>query len=138
MAKAKGIVLGSTSVPPYVILVIGDTHLLIAGGGGSSKTGVHNKIEIFAFEAGDYDNDELQLKLVKTTVIDVDKAAVMNGDILNKVVENGNLGPCLFAAGLDEKCQIWELLPAVHYMHDGQVVPPTWLVNRQRRSSAQR
>lgn len=33
--------------PPYVVKVLTERHILVAGGGGESKTGVFNSIEIY-------------------------------------------------------------------------------------------
>lgn len=36
--------IGETDFPPYVIKCMNDTHFLVAGGGGESKTGVPNAL----------------------------------------------------------------------------------------------
>lgn len=40
----KGVTLASTDFPLYAISLVGDRHVLVAGGGGSAKTGVANSI----------------------------------------------------------------------------------------------
>ena len=33
--------------PPYVVQIVGERYVLVAGGGGSAKTGIKNIIEIY-------------------------------------------------------------------------------------------
>ena len=33
--------------PPYVVQIVGERYFLVAGGGGSAKTGIKNIIEIY-------------------------------------------------------------------------------------------
>ena len=40
----KGVTVANTEFPLYAIHMIGDQHVLIAGGGGQAKTGVGNAI----------------------------------------------------------------------------------------------
>lgn len=44
MAPKKGIILAKTDFPLYVVRSLGRNHFLIAGGGGSAKTGVSNTV----------------------------------------------------------------------------------------------
>jgi len=46
---AKGITIASTDFPLYTLRLIGDRHLLVAGGGGAAKTGIANAIVSMAF-----------------------------------------------------------------------------------------
>jgi prolactin regulatory element-binding protein len=39
--------LAHCTIPAYCLRVLGDRHLLVAGGGGSAKTGVRNEIQVF-------------------------------------------------------------------------------------------
>ena len=41
--------LARCSIPAYCLRSIGDRHILIAGGGGSAKTGVPNEIQVVIF-----------------------------------------------------------------------------------------
>jgi len=41
---AKGVSLAQTDFPLYAIRVVGDRHFLVAGGGGSAKTGILNAV----------------------------------------------------------------------------------------------
>lgn len=44
---SKPVLLARLDFPPYCMKVISERHILIAGGGGSSKTGVPNCIDIY-------------------------------------------------------------------------------------------
>ena len=47
---AKGVTVATTDFPLYCIRLIGDRHILVAGGGGASKTGIPNAIVSFGFQ----------------------------------------------------------------------------------------
>lgn len=40
----KAVTIGHTAFPLYTIRMLGDRHFLVAGGGGSAKTGIANAI----------------------------------------------------------------------------------------------
>lgn len=58
--------------PPYVALVLSERHVLVAGGGGSSKTGVANKLEIFEINRTSSQADRI-------SSVDTASTALMNG-----------------------------------------------------------
>ena len=43
----KPVLLARLDFPPYCMKVVSERHILVAGGGGSSKTGVPNCIDIY-------------------------------------------------------------------------------------------
>ena len=44
--------LARLSFPPYVVTTISERHVLLAGGGGSSRTGVGNRLEVYSLTPG--------------------------------------------------------------------------------------
>ena len=44
MAPQRGVTVATTDFPLYTIQPVGDSHLLVAGGGGQAKTGVPNAV----------------------------------------------------------------------------------------------
>ena len=52
----KGVTLATTDFPLYALSVVGDRHVLVAGGGGSAKTGVVNAIDIFELKRDESDS----------------------------------------------------------------------------------
>lgn len=66
--------------PIYYLECISERHFIIAGGGGSAKTGIHNQINIFEFSPND---DSCVAKLVHKYITPSDIAdAIMNGCLL--------------------------------------------------------
>ena len=46
-AKREPCVIGRTAYPAYCLTTIGESHILISGGGGAAKTGVPNRIDVY-------------------------------------------------------------------------------------------
>ncbi|KAK6165624.1 hypothetical protein SNE40_022517 [Patella caerulea] len=99
MAAAKGCLLANTDFPVYCVRSLGDSHFLIAGGGGQAKTGVPNAIEVY------------ELKLVDDKVI---AASICRHDTGLQAVMN--CAPFLYdgrnhhlATGQDDECHIYSL-----------------------------
>lgn len=45
----KAPLIGESGIPAYCLKTIGSRHILVAGGGGASKTGVLNEIQVRKF-----------------------------------------------------------------------------------------
>lgn len=45
-SQNSALVVAKCSIPAYVVKVAGSRHFLVAGGGGVTKTGVKNRIEV--------------------------------------------------------------------------------------------
>lgn len=48
-SKNRGEIIAKCKAPGYCIKCVGSRHILLAGGGGSAKTGVANEIEVSFF-----------------------------------------------------------------------------------------
>jgi prolactin regulatory element-binding protein len=86
----------STDFPLYAVLAGQDGHIFVAGGGGQSRTGVPNALEIYRAFGED---DDFQCSLVSR--IDVGEHAVMNSSLSRNQSH--------IAVGLDSKCRLMAL-----------------------------
>ena len=66
--------LARLNFPPYVAAVLSEGHLLVAGGGGASKTGIANKLEIFEIS-----RTSGRANLISS--VDTKSTALMNGTV---------------------------------------------------------
>ncbi|XP_011670464.2 prolactin regulatory element-binding protein [Strongylocentrotus purpuratus] len=94
--------IGETDFPPYVIKCMNDTHFLVAGGGGESKTGVPNALEIFEVELGS-SGIAIQSKCRFNTDNGDDQSAIMNAALRYDGKEY------LMAASKNERCQMYQM-----------------------------
>ncbi|XP_029649749.1 prolactin regulatory element-binding protein [Octopus sinensis] len=90
--------LARTEFPIYTIRALDENHFLVAGGGGSSKTGVPNAFEIYAVKW-----DEGNIKSSSLSYHDTGSQAVMNSAICSDG-RNHKL-----AVGLDDDCQVFSI-----------------------------
>ncbi|XP_052831920.1 prolactin regulatory element-binding protein [Octopus bimaculoides] len=90
--------LARTEFPIYTIRALDENHFLVAGGGGSSKTGVPNAFEIYAvkWEEGNIQSSSLSYH-------DTGSQAVMNSAIYSDG-RNHKL-----AIGVDDDCQVFSI-----------------------------
>ncbi|KAK2174544.1 hypothetical protein NP493_791g00016 [Ridgeia piscesae] len=94
----KGVTVANSAFPLYAIHMIGDQHVMIAGGGGQAKTGVGNAIEIYELK-----HFTGSCELRKVMSFDTDREAPMNCAVF-KDDKNYTV-----AMGMDEKCVIYSL-----------------------------
>jgi prolactin regulatory element-binding protein len=78
--------------------MVGDRHFLVAGGGGSAKTGVANAMEIFELK---HENKTITAR--KVTHYETESMAVMNCDIVRQEKH------FIVAAGLENSCRLYTL-----------------------------
>lgn len=69
-------VLARLSFPPYVVSTLSERHVLLAGGGGSSRTGVGNRLEVYKLLPG-----ERRTQCIAKT--ETGDEALMNGVFFN-------------------------------------------------------
>ncbi|KRZ90381.1 Prolactin regulatory element-binding protein [Trichinella sp. T8] len=86
----------STSFPMYSVRVVGDHHIVVAGGGGQAKSGVPNRVEVFGI-----DLNSTGPKLAKMGHLNTDSRATMNMDVLALNTRNGEF---ILALGQEGKC----------------------------------
>ncbi|GAB1610747.1 prolactin regulatory element-binding protein-like [Argonauta hians] len=107
--------LARTNFPLYTIRALDENHFLVAGGGGSSKTGVPNAFEIYGVKwvEGQYEATSLSYQ-------DSGDQAAMNS-ALCKDGRNHKL-----AIGLDDDCQVFSIkYKVVTVPSDTQAEPST-------------
>lgn len=97
MAK-KNLVAMKAEFPLYCLSMVGDRHLLVAGGGGSAKSGIPNAIDIYELK---YDNRMMVLHRVNH--YETKSRAVMNCAVVKRD-KNFSL-----AVGLDNSCMLFSL-----------------------------
>lgn len=83
--------------PPYIILVLDECHVLVAGGGGSSRTGVANRVEIYRIDSYNKIADRI-------SSFDTGSTAFMNGTTFEHDDER-----YIAAGGIGGVCQIFKL-----------------------------
>ncbi|KAL1244654.1 Prolactin regulatory element-binding protein [Trichinella spiralis] len=88
----------STSFPMYSVRVVGDHHIVVAGGGGQAKSGVPNRVEVFGI-----DLNSTGPKLTKMGHLNTDSRATMNMDVLSLNTRNGEF---ILALGQEGCCQL--------------------------------
>lgn len=76
----KALTLSAVNIPIYVIKSLGHCHLVIAGGGGSAKTGINNKIIIYEIVAT---KKACQLNQVQEILLESD--AIMTGALMSSL-----------------------------------------------------
>ncbi|KAK2164175.1 hypothetical protein LSH36_68g16123 [Paralvinella palmiformis] len=103
MAPQRGVTVATTDFPLYTIQPVGDSHLLVAGGGGQAKTGVPNAVEIYCLSP-------LDGSCILTKVEHVETSA---GPAMNGCVGTDNKNQIVSAFGIDGSCYVYRLRPKV-------------------------
>lgn len=83
--------------PPYVALVLNQNYILVAGGGGSSKTGVANRMEV-------YEVNRVTGQAVRVSSFDTGTTALMNGTVFEFEDET-----YVAAGGIGGICQVFRM-----------------------------
>ncbi|CAH1772795.1 unnamed protein product [Owenia fusiformis] len=97
MAPHRGTTIVHTEFPLYTVRALGDRHFMVAGGGGTAKTGVKNAIEIYEIKNAEGELHSEKLGRHETT------DAVMNSACIC------NTKNYVLAAGMEDKCEIFNL-----------------------------
>lgn len=99
------------SFPPYVVTSINERHIIVTGGGGSSKTGVGNRLEIYSLGPG-----ERQTKCV--TQMETGDEAFMNGIFFNHDKD------CYFiGGGMKGTCTIFQITQHINSLDEEKDQP---------------
>jgi len=125
--EKKGELLAKVSFPLYTIKAISGQHILVAGGGGSAKTGVANGFQIF----------ELTYSGSQTEAEEVAWYETGNRAIMNCITFSHGREEVL-AAGLDDDLQLYNISrKLVDEDDDGHVLPDQekFVQTRRRRKS---
>ncbi|XP_013399942.1 prolactin regulatory element-binding protein isoform X2 [Lingula anatina] len=105
--KKKGLLLGHLEFPPYAVNAVGDRHFIVAGGGGTAKTGVPNAFEIFQLRC---DRADVEARSVL-------KFSDLECAIMNTAVHENEKG-FMLAAGMEENCRFYNLKHKVITLED--------------------
>eukprot|EP00117_Sycon_ciliatum_P024682 scpid57620/ scgid20652/ Prolactin regulatory element-binding protein; Mammalian guanine nucleotide exchange factor mSec12 len=96
----------STDYPLYSVVSLGNGRIAIAGGGGSSKTGVPNRLEVHHLSVK---NSAVENELV--CQLDTGRSAVMNCCVRHR---HSGAGKTAMACGMDDHCALIDLEIAPH------------------------
>ncbi|ESN99626.1 hypothetical protein HELRODRAFT_113705 [Helobdella robusta] len=94
----KSVAVAKSDFPLYCIQMIGDSHFVVAGGGGSARTGVPNAMDIYEIK---FENKTLCVN--KVNHFETKSRAVMNCAVARQDKQ------FYLAAGLDNSCQLHTL-----------------------------
>ncbi|KAK6021326.1 WD domain, G-beta repeat protein, partial [Ostertagia ostertagi] len=107
-SKAEPPVVVTSKIPLFCLKKLGPRHVLVAGGGGESKTGVLNLIQTYllTFENRKLPKCSTPMKAILVDTIDTDIYATMNMDVV--CCSNPEKGRYLIAAGHGQYCDVYE------------------------------
>lgn len=83
--------------PPYVALVLNPNYILVAGGGGSSRTGVANRMDV-------YEVNRVTGQAIRVSSFDTGTTALMNGTVFDFEDET-----FVAAGGIGGVCQVFRM-----------------------------
>ncbi|XP_064617266.1 prolactin regulatory element-binding protein-like [Liolophura sinensis] len=98
MAPEKGSLLAKVDYPLYTVRSLGDRYFVVAGGGGSAKTGVCNAISVFELKSV---GDSCLASCVHSH--DTGSQATMNSSAFYDGRNH------VYAAGMDDECHLFSL-----------------------------
>jgi len=106
MSHPNPSLLARVNFPPYFVSALTERHILVAGGGGASKTGIGNSLEIYELE---FDNQTKTVNADRVHHLDTGSTAFMNGTVFES--ESG--GIYLAAGGIDGVLHVYEVTVGV-------------------------
>ncbi|KAJ1361544.1 hypothetical protein KIN20_020818 [Parelaphostrongylus tenuis] len=101
-------VIVTSKIPLFCLKKLGPRHIIVAGGGGESKTGVLNLMQTYLITFGNktLSNCSTPIRAELVNTIDTDSYATMNMDVV--CCSNPEKGRYLIAAGHGQYCDIYE------------------------------
>uniref|UniRef100_T1JHF1 Prolactin regulatory element-binding protein n=1 Tax=Strigamia maritima TaxID=126957 RepID=T1JHF1_STRMM len=108
LGPSYGELLAKVNFPPYTVKMLTDRHVLIAGGGGKSKTGISNAIEIYELVF-----DGKTCRAEPCNRYETGERVIMNCTTFR----NGK--NYFLAAGVDESCQLYQIKAKFDEMDGG-------------------
>uniref|UniRef100_A0A7I4XWR4 WD_REPEATS_REGION domain-containing protein n=1 Tax=Haemonchus contortus TaxID=6289 RepID=A0A7I4XWR4_HAECO len=107
-SKKEPPVIVTSKIPLFCLKKLGPRHVLVAGGGGESKTGVSNLIQTYLLTFGNRNVPKCPtpMKAVLVDTIDTDIYATMNMDVV--CCSDPEKGRYLIAAGHGQYCDVYE------------------------------
>ncbi|XP_018315218.1 prolactin regulatory element-binding protein [Mycetomoellerius zeteki] len=127
--RNKGGLLARVNFPLYTLQMLTSRHILVGGGGGSSKTGIANGFEIFELL-----HNGVHFVAEEVTRHETGPSVVMN------CASHNNGKKTWIVAGQESHCQLYNVNPKVVTSENGELIKgPTAVVNkdglRHRRNS---
>ena len=117
--------LARVNFPPYFVSPITNRHILVAGGGGSSKTGISNSLEVYELE---YEIEKDVIHAERVFHVDTGNTAFMNGTVFET-----DQGIFIAAGGIDGYCHVYQV--DITVKDDSSEIIPNG-INMRRRSSS--
>ncbi|XP_016907838.2 prolactin regulatory element-binding protein [Apis cerana] len=111
--KNNCVLLAKVNFPLYTLQMLTGRHILVGGGGGSSKTGVANGFEIFELS-----HNGSQFIAEEVTRHETGPSVVMNCTTYN------NEKKIWIAAGQESHCQLYNVSSKVVTVKNGEVIKP--------------
>ncbi|XP_034941483.1 prolactin regulatory element-binding protein [Chelonus insularis] len=112
--KNKGGLLARVNFPLYTIQMLTSRHVIVGGGGGSSKTGVANGFEIFELS-----HDGWSFVAEEVTRHETGPSVVMNCAAFNDGKRTW------LVAGQESHCQLYNVIPRVLTLENGEIQSKT-------------
>ncbi|XP_015592368.1 prolactin regulatory element-binding protein [Cephus cinctus] len=126
--RNKGGLLAKVNFPLYTLQMLTSRHVLVGGGGGSSKTGVANGFEIFELS-----HDGAQFVAEEVTRHETGPSVVMNCTAYNDGKRTW------IVAGQESHCQLYNVNTKIITVGNGEILKPAGITSkdeiRQRRKS---
>ncbi|KAG5320348.1 PREB protein, partial [Acromyrmex heyeri] len=127
--RNKGGLLARVNFPLYTLQMLTSRHILVGGGGGSSKTGIANGFEIFELS-----HNGIHFVAEEVTRHETGPSVVMN------CASHNNGKKTWIVAGQESHCQLYNVNPKVVTSENGELIKgPTAVANkdglRHRRNS---
>jgi prolactin regulatory element-binding protein len=105
-SDTKPFLLARINFPPYFIAPLSERHVVVAGGGGSSKTGITNSLEVYEL---DYDTEKDAVTADRVHHMDTGDTAFMNGTVFE--AKDGN--QYLAAGGINGFLHVFKIVMGV-------------------------
>ncbi|KAG8228405.1 hypothetical protein J437_LFUL003878 [Ladona fulva] len=125
--------LARVNFPLYTLQMLTNRHILVAGGGGSSKTGVANGFEIFELS-----HDGKRYVVEEVIRHETGLNAVMNCDTAVGYIKSSRGQKILLAAGQEGNCQLYsvsvDMETSGEVMNNGDVQPKKDGLRKRRTS----
>ncbi|TGZ46943.1 guanine nucleotide-exchange factor SEC12 [Temnothorax longispinosus] len=119
--RNKGGLLARVNFPLYTLQMLTSRHILVGGGGGSSKTGVANGFEIFELS-----HNGAHFVAEEVTRHETGPSVVMN------CASHNNGKKTWIVAGQESHCQLYNVNPKVVTLENGELIKgPTAAANKE-------
>lgn len=116
--SSSQVLVPNTAHPMYSVKMISPNCFIVAGGGGATKSGIPNSLQIFSLDIRN-PQDLTVISAEEKSKIDTGIKAVMNFDL----VCSPNSDKVLLATGQDETCEVYEGRQELFYLLNENSIP---------------